>query len=67
MPANVGVWDRVIRVILAIVLAGIARGETGALAVVLWVVAAILLITGLIGRCGIYALFHIRTCPARSR
>ncbi|MDA8345924.1 MAG: DUF2892 domain-containing protein [Thermaerobacter sp.] len=63
MPVNVGTVDRVIRIILAIALGYFAHGTSGVLSVVLWVVAVVLLITGAIGRCGIYAIFGLHTCP----
>ncbi len=55
--------DRVIRIVAAAVLAALALAGvvTGTLAIVAWVVAAILLVTGLVGFCPLYAIFRIRT------
>ncbi len=55
--------DRVIRIVAAAVLAALALAGvvTGTLANVAWVVAAILLVTGLVGFCPLYAIFRIRT------
>ncbi len=64
MRVNMASWDRIVRVAMALGLGAWARNEYGALALVLWIVAAILFLTALLGRCGIYALFGIRTCPA---
>lgn len=58
--------DRVIRLIAAAVLAGLALAGviTGTLAIVAWVVAVILAVTGLVGFCPLYALLRIRTTSA---
>lgn len=58
--------DRVIRLIAAAVLAGLALAGviTGTLAIVAWVVAVILAVTGLVGFCPLYALLRIRTKSA---
>ncbi|HHN48457.1 MAG TPA: DUF2892 domain-containing protein [Bacteroidales bacterium] len=67
MKKNVGLIDAIIRFVLAVVVAVfIYRGDiTGTLAIVLGIAAAALLITGLIGWCGLYALLGIRTCPKK--
>ena len=53
--------DRVIRIVLGIGLAGLALAGavTAPLLYVVWVVAAIALVTGIVGFCPLYALFHI--------
>ena len=58
MKKNVGTIDRVMRILIAIAITILYyTGElTGPSAIVLMVIAAILLITGLIGWCPIYAL-----------
>lgn len=58
--------DRIIRVILGVALAALAITgvAAGPLAVVAWVLAAILLITGAIGFCPLYAIFRISTRSA---
>jgi hypothetical protein len=63
MQKNEGTIDRIIRVALAVILgvlyyAGAVSGTIGA---VILVLAIILLITGVMGWCGIYALFGIST------
>jgi hypothetical protein len=64
MKKNMGVVDRVIRVVLAIAI-GAAAGlqiVTGVTAVVLGALALIFLATSLIGFCPLYAPFGIKTC-----
>ena len=66
MTVNEGTVDRVIRVVLAAVLfflvfAGVV---TGVWAWIAGVVGAIALITGVLGFCGLYAVFGMNTCPA---
>ena len=62
MPKNEGKWDRIIRVILGLVLLYIGYALTVApWNYVAYVVGAILLITGAIGYCAIYAVFNINT------
>jgi hypothetical protein len=55
--------DRVIRIALGIGLAGLAlAGAVAApLLYVVWVVAAIALVTGIVGFCPLYALLRIST------
>jgi len=65
MQVNEGVVDRAVRVIIAVVLGVLALSQHGALAWVLWILAAIALVTGVSGFCALYTLFGIRTCPAR--
>lgn len=65
MKKNEGTADRVIRVIVGIILIGLATYFMGSWA--LWVVIVvgilglIALITGITGYCGLYALFKIST------
>jgi len=62
MKQNLGKNDRIIRVLLGIAaLVGSFYVTTLVWQIVLWVVAAIMLITSAFGFCGIYALFHIST------
>jgi hypothetical protein len=55
--------DRIIRAVVGIVLIALAWGGvvTGALGTVLIILGAVLLLTGIIGFCPIYALLKIRT------
>ena len=68
MKTNEATWDRVVRVILGIVLfylffAGII---TGALGWIVLVIGAVLLLTGVVGWCPLYALFKSGTKATNS-
>ncbi|HRW19193.1 MAG TPA: DUF2892 domain-containing protein [Dermatophilaceae bacterium] len=68
MTTNVGSTDKIARIVVAVVAAALALFVVkGTLAIVLWVVAAIMLLTGLVGFCPIYRLFGINTCKVPSR
>lgn len=56
-------WDRILRVILGLVLLGLALTQvvTGAVYIAFIALGAILLLTGLAGFCPLYALLKIRT------
>jgi len=58
---NEGTWDRVMRFLLAFIAFFWAYSMTGTWAIVLYVVAAIALITSLTGFCGLYKLLGINT------
>jgi hypothetical protein len=66
LEINEAPLDRAIRIVLGIALAGIAifGAVTAPLLYLVWVVAAIALITGIVGFCPLYALLHIRTKSA---
>jgi hypothetical protein len=55
--------DRIIRIVAGIGLAGLALagGVAAPLLYVVWLVAAILLITGIVGFCPLYAVLRIST------
>jgi len=63
MKKNMGTIDRVIRSLIAIVIAILFFTHTisGTLGIVLLVVAAILLVTSIIGFCPLYALLGLST------
>lgn len=63
MKINEGQTDRIIRIVLGIVLLilGIAVVATGWLEWILVIVGAILLVTGIVGFCPLYALLKINT------
>ncbi len=64
MKVNEGVIDRSLRVVLGLVLIGLAF--TGTVGV--WgYVGIVPLLTGAFGMCPIYALLGINTCPAPRR
>jgi p-aminobenzoyl-glutamate transporter AbgT len=64
MKLNMGSTDRKVRAFLIaplLVIVGIVAGPTGALAYVLYVLAAVMLLTGVVGFCPIYAPFKFST------
>ncbi|MGQ1889338.1 YgaP family membrane protein [Thermophagus sp. OGC60D27] len=64
MNKNVGTTDRVIRIVIAAVLAILyfTGSVTGTLGTIFLIVAAILLLTAAFRLCGLYALFGVTTC-----
>ena len=64
MKKNMGTVDRVIRLALVVVVAILyATGLiSGPLALVLGILAAIFLVTSLVGFCPLYSLFRFSTC-----
>ena len=64
---NMGSLDRVLRIVVALVLAYLAATGVvvGGIAVGAWVVAAIFLVTSLIGFCPAYRLIGVDTCGKR--
>jgi hypothetical protein len=67
LPQNVGSIDRVLREAIGIGLVAVALGGVvaGPLLWSAWVVAAILLVTGAIGFCPLYAIVGISTAGNR--
>jgi type IV secretory pathway TrbD component len=62
MKLNVGSTDRMIRIVIAVIAAILALTVAkGALAIVLWIVAAIMLVTGVVRVCPLYLPFKIST------
>jgi hypothetical protein len=68
MSTNEGVVDRALRVTVGIValVAGLALGVGSVVGIVLLVVAAIMLLTGVVGFCPLYTIFRINTAGRRS-
>lgn len=67
MKKNMGTGDRVIRVLIAAVIAvlfftGVVKGTFG---IVLLVLAGIFVLTSLISFCPLYAPFGIKTCKTK--
>lgn len=64
---NMGSLDRVLRIVVALVLVYLAVTGvvTGGIAVGAWIVAAIFLVTSLIGFCPAYRLIGVDTCGKR--
>ncbi|HCQ29218.1 MAG TPA: DUF2892 domain-containing protein [Flavobacteriales bacterium] len=67
MKHNVGTADKIVRIILAIVFAGLYFGNvvTGTFGIVLLVLGIVFLLTAIVGFCPLYTLFGINTCPKK--
>ena len=63
MKANMGSADRIIRILIAVVIAALyfTNVITGTLGTILLIVGVIFLLTGLISYCPIYAPFNFST------
>ena len=63
MIKNMGTFDRVIRLILAaiFVILNITGVATGALSVILWIVAGIFTLTSLVSTCPLYIPLKVST------
>ena len=63
MKKNESVLDRVVRIVLGIVFIGIylAGVVSGSMGIVLVILGAILLVTGIVGFCPLYAILKFRT------
>lgn len=64
MNRNVGSWDRGLRIVVGLVL--IALTLMGTIGVWGWI-GVIPLATGLIGRCPMYSMFGLNTCPMQRK
>jgi hypothetical protein len=66
MTTNMGKIDRGIRIAVAVVLLGLAFGTgfaaTGVLHWLLIAIAAVFLLTSVLGNCPLYSLIGIKTC-----
>lgn len=69
MKKNMGSTDRIIRVILAAVIAGLFFGKviTGTLGIVLLVLAGVFVLTSVVSFCPLYAPFGLSTCPVEEK
>lgn len=67
MTLNMGKADRILRPLLAIVFIALyfTGTVTGTLGIVLLVLAAVFILTSVVGTCPLYSLFGIRTCPVK--
>lgn len=68
MQKNIGRTDAIIRYLVALLIAVLIYTQvlTGILAIVLGIFAAVMVFTALIGWCGLYTIFGIRTCPKKA-
>jgi hypothetical protein len=67
MKKNMGTTDKIIRLIIAAILAVLyfTGTVTGTIGIVAAIVAAVLVMTTLTGFCGLYTLFGINTCKVK--
>lgn len=67
MGTNAGLADRILRLVVAMgaLLAGLALGISDTVGIVFLVVAAIMLLTGVVGFCPLYRVFGINTAGGR--
>lgn len=67
MIKNVGQTDKIIRIVLALVLAGLDFFEvvTGPFSWILSIVAVILVVTALLGHCPLYKILGKNTCEIK--
>lgn len=67
MKKNMGGTDKLIRVIIALVIALLYFNEiiTGTLGVILLVFAGVFVLTSLVSFCPLYTLFGINTCKKK--
>lgn len=66
MNKNVGSADRKLRAFViapVLIVAAVLVGPVGWLAIVLYILAAVMLGTAAAGSCPLYTLFGLRTCP----
>ncbi len=68
MKPNMGALDRILRLLLSAIVLVLyfSHQITGTAAIVLGIIAAIFLITGIIGFCPLYAIFKISTRKKKS-
>jgi len=69
MKKNMGSTDKIIRVIIAAIVAVLYFTGTisGTLGIVLLVLAGIFVLTSLVSFCPLYAPFGIKTCPLKDK
>ncbi len=69
MKKNMSNFDRAVRVLVALIIAGLyfAHIISGTLAIVLLAVAAIFIVTSLISFCPLYSIFGISTCKQEEK
>nr|WP_290666278.1 DUF2892 domain-containing protein [Ardenticatena sp.] len=63
MPKNMGNWDRVIRILVALLFAYLyfSGTVTGGLGLLLLVIGIIFLVTSVVGFCPLYKVFNFST------
>lgn len=68
MKKNVGSIDKILRILIAVILAALffTNVISGTVGIILLISAGVLIITSLIGFCGFYTLFGINTCKVKN-
>lgn len=69
MKSNVGNIDRIIRIVIALIIAILyfAKIIEGTAGIILLVVAGVLVVSAAIGFCGLYTVFGISTCSRKNK
>lgn len=67
MKKNMGNTDKIVRVIIALVIATLFFTDviTGTLGIILMVLAGIFVLTSLINFCPLYSIFGVSTCAVK--
>ncbi len=67
MKKNMGNADRIIRTIIAIIVAALyfSGTLTGTVGLVLLILASVFVLTSVVSFCPLYTLFGINTCPVK--
>ena len=67
MNRNVGKIDKIVRIVIAVILAALyfTNVVTGTLGIVFLVLAGVALLTALVNFCGLYAIFGLSSCPMK--
>lgn len=67
MKKNMGTSDRTTRILLAIIMGALyfTNAVTGALGIVLLVLAVVFLLTSFVSFCPVYAIFGFSTCKTK--
>ncbi len=69
MKLNMGVADRVVRVLLALVFIGLYATDTvaGLMGIILVVLAGVFILTSIFSFCPLYTIFGISTCASEKK
>lgn len=67
MEQNVGMTDRIIRIILGVVFVILALAGKSAYSLLWFIPAVAAFVTGMVGWCGLYTLFGWNTCPIEAK
>ncbi len=67
MKKNMGTTDKIIRIVIAVLFAVLffTKTVTGVAGIILLVLAAVFILTSLIGSCPLYLPFGINTCKKK--